>query len=391
MKKEEVNHKERAHALLSASGSSRWLNCTPSARLEDGFPSKTSVFAEEGTLAHEMAELKLSMFQDRTGANQDPIYDALVELRVHELYAPDMDDYTEQYVDYVIETYNAAIAKDPAAMMFTETRVDFSEYVPDGFGTNDNAVIANKVLDVIDLKYGKGIKVSAVDNPQLKLYGIGALDAYSFMYDIEVVRLHIHQPRLDHVSVFEITVEELRAWGEEVKVQADIAFKGEGEQAPGDWCTFCKAKNRCVALAKEMESVAALDFSDPKLLTDKQLIEVYKISARMTKWLNGLSEYMLEEALSGKAWNGYKLVTGRSNRKIKDEDATIEALKADGWTDEDVMQTKIQSITALEKLVGKKQFTKLVGAFIDKPMGKPTLVVETDKRAAINLASDFDD
>ncbi len=383
----EINHKERAHAILSASGSSRWLNCTPSARLEAEVPETTSVFAEEGTLAHEIAEIKLRLLHEP----HTDLQTRLEEARQKELYHEDMDYHTDNYVSYVREIYSEALAKDHLAVVETEVRVNLTKYVPEGFGTVDNAVIGNGTLDVIDLKYGKGVAVSATDNSQLKLYALGALEAYSFLYDIDTVRLHIHQPRLDAISVFEISASELLEWGQNhVIPKAQEAFEGNGEQVTGSWCGFCKVKHRCAAMAKEAESVAALDFADPKLLTDEQVLEVYGKADRLVRWLSGLGDYILTEALSGKQWEGYKLVEGRSNRRISDSDKAITLLENEGFIKEDFMKMDLQGIGALEKLLGKKDFEKVLGGIIEKPEGKPTLVPVSDKRQAIDLASDFD-
>lgn len=380
-------HSERAHALLSASASTRWLNCTPSALLESQFEDKSSAFAEEGTLAHELAEAKTflrfskNLVDDRTDV-----------LRQNPLFTPEMDEYTDAYVDYVSEVLAEALAIDSAAIMETEVRVDLTEYIPEGFGTIDNVIIANGVLHVIDLKYGKGVKVSAKDNSQLKLYALGILNAFAFMYDVQTVCLHIHQPRIDNISTFSLPAEDLMQWGQNhVKPTAEKAFKGEGEQIVGSWCGFCKARNRCAALGKEALEVARLDFAEPKLMTDVQLLEVYAVADRLSRWLSGLGDYLLAEALAGKKFEGLKVVEGRSNRKIVDADAVIKALEADGFTREDFMKMDLQGIGALEKLLGKQGFEKVVGRYVVKPSGKPTLVDASDKRPEFTSANDFND
>jgi len=393
MEAKNIDHGQRAHARLSASGSSRWLNCTPSASLEDSFPDTSSVFAEEGTLAHEIAEIKLRLREHHT---QTRTLNKLLELRLdearkHELYLDEMEAYTDQYCDYVTEAYAVAKASDSAAIIETEIKVDLTAYIPAGFGTVDNAIVANKVLDVIDLKYGKGVRVSAVDNSQLKLYALGTLEAYAFMYDIEVIRMHIHQPRLDAVSVFEIPAHELIEWGRDyVKPKALEAHEGKGELQTGSWCGFCKAKIRCSALAKETEALAVLDFQDPRLLTDAQLLEIYAKADRLSRWLNSLGEFLYSEALAGKKWDGLKLVEGRSNRTIEDATKAVNALRADGYADADILSSKLVGIGALEKLLGKAGFEAVLGDLVVKPAGKPTLVDSSDKRAEISLISDFD-
>lgn len=390
MKEVKINHKERAHALLSASGASRWLNCTPSALLEEHFEDKSSAFAEEGTLAHELAELKLRQWALLGDSSE--LADSITQVRHSALYSNDMEMYVDNYVSYVREVFAEAQQRDHLAEIFTEIRVNFSRWVPEGFGTVDNCVIGRAVMDVIDLKFGKGIAVSAVDNPQLKLYALGALEGYGFMYDVDTVRLHIHQPRLDAISVYELSVADLLEWAEtEVKPKADRAINGEGEQVPGTWCQFCKAKSRCTALAKEAEEVAQFDFQDPKLLTDQQVLEVYAKADRLTRWLSSLGDYILQEALAGRKWDGYKLVEGRSNRRLTDTEAVIGTLTSEGWQPSDFMKSELQGITALEKLLGKKAFEATLGKYTEKPPGKPTLVDQSDKRQELDLTSDFDD
>jgi len=387
----QVNHTERAHALLSASGSSRWLNCTPSARLEDQFPESSSDFAAEGTLAHELAEAKL---RARHNGDEETLSHVRARVHAHVLYSDEMEDYTDQYVDYVSEVFAEAHARDKAAIIETEVRVSLQDYVPEGFGTIDDVIIAGATLDVIDLKYGKGVRVSAQENSQLMLYALGTLQEYSFLYHIDTVRMHIHQPRLDAVSVYEIQAEDLLKWGKDVVIpKAAQAHLGEGPQVTGSWCGFCKAKHRCAALGREALDLAQNDYADPRLLTDKQVMEIHSKADRMVRWLNGLGDYMLQEALSGRKWEGLKLVEGRSNRKLENEDAAIEALRSDGFTEEDFMQMKLQGITALEKLLGKKNFETVLGPLVVKPPGRPTLVELADKRQEIqpeDAASDYD-
>jgi hypothetical protein len=389
----QVNHTERAHALLSASGSSRWLNCTPSARLEEQFPDSSSDFAAEGTLAHELAEAKL---RARHNGDEETLTHVRARVHAHVLYSEDMEQYTDQYVDYVTEVFAEARARDKAAIIETEVRVSLEAYVPEGFGTIDNVIIGGATLDVIDLKYGKGVRVSAEENSQLKLYALGALQEYSFLYHIDTVRMHIHQPRLDAVSVYEISAAKLLIWGEEVVIpRAKEAHTGEGEQVPGSWCHFCKAKHRCAALGREALELAQQDYyKEPLIMTDEQVLEVYEKADRMVSWLNGLEARMLQEAIEGKKWQGLKLVEGRSKRRISDEDQAIQALRADGFTDEDFMTMELQGITALEKLLGKKGFESVLGPLVVKPAGKPTLVSASDKRPELqpgDAASDYDE
>lgn len=378
-----TNHSNRKHALLSASGSSRWMNCTPSARLEENFKDERSVYADEGTLAHEFGDVEL---RHRLGLISKAVYSKeIAKLRKHELYSSEMQPEVEKYVGIVLEAFNVAKQKNEDAVILIEQRLDFSHLVEKGFGTGDAVIIADGVLEVIDLKYGKGVRVDADDNPQLKLYGSGALREYELLYDIRTVRLTIVQPRLDHVSVFDVSVEDLKSWGEkEVRPKAQKAYKGEGEQTPGEWCKFCKAKSICRALAQENMKLAAYEFQDPHLLSDKEVLEIYGQLEVFYDWAKSLSSYVLDEALKGKAWPGYKIVEGRSNRKWLDETKVAEVLRKDYGEDE-FMISKLAGITAIEKLVGKAKFGPLLNEFIVKPPGAPTLVPESDKRPAMGI------
>lgn len=376
-----VNHSARKHALLSASSASRWLNCTPSARLEEKFEDKRSVHADEGTLAHEFGDIEI---RHKLGLISDKVYNAeIAKLRKHELYSTEMEPEVAKYVQIVMETYKAAKTKNPNAVILVEQRLDFSHLVEQGFGTGDSVIIADGVLDVIDLKYGKGVRVDADENPQLKLYGSGALREYELLYDIHTVRLTIVQPRLDHVSIWETSVDDLIAWGEnEVKPKAMKAYAGEGEQTPGEWCKFCKAKAVCRGLANENMKLAAFEFQDPHFLSDKEIIEIYGQLSLFQDWANSVSSYMLDEAIKGKQWPGYKLVEGRSNRKWLDESKVVEVLK-ENYSEDEYMVSKLAGISAIEKLVGKSKFGPLLNEFIVKPPGAPTLVPESDKRPAM--------
>lgn len=379
--KKVINHAARKHALLSASGASRWMNCTPSARLEEKFEDKKSVYADEGTLAHEFGDIEI---RHRLGQISKKVYNAeIAKLRKHELYSSEMEPEVAKYVEIVLEAYNASKQKNKDAVILVEQRLDFSFLVENGFGTGDIVIIADGVLEVIDLKYGKGVKVEAEDNPQLKLYGSGALREYELLYDIHTVRLTIVQPRLDHVSIWETPVEDLTAWGEnEVKPKAQKAYKGEGEQTPGEWCKFCKAKAVCRGLADENMKLAAFEFQDPQVLSDKEVLEIYEQLSIFQDWANSVSSYILDEAINGKQWPGYKLVEGRSNRKWSDENKVIEVLQKD-FDEKEYMVTKLAGITAIEKLVGKANFGAKLNEFIVKPPGAPTLAPESDKRPAL--------
>jgi len=382
---EAINHSERKHALLSASGASRWINCPPSPRLEEQFDEpESSDFAEEGTLAHEFGDLGLRRL---IGLLDGDSYTKQTDLlRTHKLYTDEMESEVEKYTSYVLEELSAARQSTRDALLYIETKVNLTEYIEDGFGTCDAIIIADGVMEVIDLKYGKGVKVSAKDNSQLKLYGLGALRDMECIFDIETVRLTICQPRLDSISSWDINVEDLKTWGEEVvKPKAVMAFKGEGEQCAGDWCRWCKAKVRCRALAEQTLALAKLDFADPALLDDMELLNAYTLMPRLQDWVNAVSEYLLKSALEGKQWEGLKLVEGRSVRSWSDQDKAIEVLKGLGHKDEAILNVKLKGIGDIEKVVGKKEFPTILGSYCIKPLGKPTLVSVEDKRQAIGL------
>jgi len=386
-----VEHKIRKHALLSASGSSRWLNCTPSARLEEKFEEPpASKFAEEGTLAHEFGEIGLRKAINLMTATQ--YKKEAAKLKKNSLFAPEMLDYVEEYVNYVMESYSERDAKGEDPIMIIEEEVDFSDYVEEGFGTNDSMIIADGTLEVIDLKYGKGIKVEAEENSQLMLYGLGALLKYELTYDIHTVKLTIVQPRLKSISSWEISAEDLLTWGEkEVRPKAELAFEGAGVQKAGFWCKWCKAKAECATLASVNIKLAKGDFTDkkgeqksPHLLTDKQLLEVYAKIPLLVEWAKAVSQHMLDTAKEGKEWKGYKLVEGRSNRKWLDEKKVIKTLKDELYDEADFMTPpKLGGIGVVEKLLGKKDFTKFLGDLVVKPEGAPTLVEVSDKRPAL--------
>lgn len=383
--KKEVNHSERAHALLSASVANRWLNCTPSPRLEEGFANESSSFAEEGTLAHEFAELRL--FGRVTEHDLEDYKNKFRDLAKNVYFSDEMVSYVDTHVDYVIEQFEEAKRKTPDAILLIEQKVDITHLIENGFGTCDVIIIADGTLEVIDLKYGLGVRVSAEDNSQLKLYGSGALEAYDLMYDIHTVKLTITQPRMDSISSWEISAEDLRQWGEEVvKPKAQIAYAGEGEQVTGDWCKFCKASPRCKAQADKALELAKLDFAEPMLLTDAQLIEVYAQSPQVTKWLSSVEAHVYQLALEGKKWEGYKLVDGQNRRGWTDEIKAIEILQDSLYPNEVFLnEPKLKGIGDIEKLVGKKVFPTLLGDVVAFKKTSPSLVPESDKRPALGI------
>jgi len=383
----EVQHSERAHALLSASGAKKWLNCTPSPRLEEHLPEEeTSAFAMEGTLAHEFGDVTLQKYAKKITL---PQYRKLVAaLRKNELYTDEMEDQVEKYTTYVIEQFKAAKRKTKEALLLVEDKVDLTAYIEDGFGTNDTTIIANGTMEVGDLKYGKGIRVEAENNDQLKLYGLGALRAYDLMYDIKEVRLTIIQPRLDHISSWVISADELIKWGEQVVIpKAKEAYAGTGAQCAGDWCRWCRVKPKCRALAEQSLEMAKHEFADPRLLTDAEVMESYEKIPQLQDWAKSVNAYVLAEALAGKPWEGYKLVEGRSNRKWADVDKVIRRLQDEAYADEEIYNTSLKGIGDIEKLLTKPVFSELLSSMVDKPQGKPTLVSDSDKRPAMGIES----
>ena len=383
-----VDHKERKHALLSASSAARWLACPPSARLEEKFKEScayddSSVYAEEGTLAHEFAELELRRL---TGGIEKMKYLATLEsLRAHDLYSEEIETEIEKYTNYVMESYEAAKNVVPDPVLFIEERLDFSHVVEEGFGTGDSGIIADGTMEIIDLKYGKGIKVEACENPQLKLYAIGALHNYEMLYDIKKVKLTIVQPRLDNITSWTLSVKELYKWAEEVvKPTAAKAYEGKGIQRAGDHCKFCLVKAMCNTLAQRNVALAKHDFKDPQLLTDKQLIEVYKQIPMLVDWANAVGDYLLKKAISGEKVEGYKLIEGQSRRKWTNEEEVQKKLKDEGYPEDSFIKSQLKGISDIEKLVGKKVFPVMFKDLVVKPQGNPTLVLESDPRPEFN-------
>lgn len=387
------NHSQRAHALLSASGASRWMNCTPSPRIEESLKveEQSSTYAAEGTLAHEFGDVELTRYLKKT---RPKTYEArLAELRANELYTDEMEEYVAIYTDYVIQEFKAAKKKTKDAVLLIEEKVDLTDFIEEGFGTNDAMIIADGVLEVIDLKYGKGVKVDSKENSQLMLYGLGALNYYELSYDIHTVRLTIAQPRLNHIDSWDIEPDELMKWGEEVvRVKAAQAYAGEGETVAGDWCKWCKAKVRCARLSAKHLEVAQYEFKDPNLLTDGQLAHTFGMLSKLTDWVKEAKEYMLKEALAGRKFPGLKVVEGRSTRKFTSEEDVKTRLAENDFTMDQYTVTKMASLTAIEKLVGKKEFPVMLDGLVIKPQGSPTLVDESDKRPEYSSAAkDFED
>jgi len=363
------------HALLSASSSARWLNCNPSARLEREFADRQTTAAAEGTAAHALAEHKLKRRLKQRSERPVSLFDN-EEMEIH----------TDDYADFVMEQVTKERRRDANTQVLIEQRLDFSCYVPDGFGTGDCLIVSQGRLHVIDLKYGQGILVDAEDNPQMKLYALAALKLYEEQYQIKKVKLTIFQPRRENVSTWEVTKARLKRWAtKDLIPKAQRAFKGEGEYCPGEWCLFCKAAVKCRARAEDKLRLAQSEFKLPPLLTDAEIEDVLLKLPDIKKWADEIQEYALTKALEGKEWSGFKLVEGRSVRKYADEDAVVIAANSAGY--HDIYKKTLISITEMERLMGKAEFAKVLGALITKPQGKPTLVPDTDKRPAITVSN----
>ncbi|MGE7777357.1 DUF2800 domain-containing protein [Chitinophaga sp. NPDC101104] len=372
------------HAVLSPSSGKRWMSCTPSARLEMEFTDKGSEAAREGTLAHKLAE---NMIRLRLGDLSEEALAAIEECKADSLYSSEMLHYIQEYVDYVLEQFESARAHTADAVIFLEHRIDLTAYIPEGFGTGDVIIIADGVLRIIDLKYGKGVPVSAVDNHQMKIYGLGALREFEILYHITEVEMTIYQPRLDSISVWSISEPELCAWGaDELVPKARMAFEGKGEFVAGDHCRFCKAASLCRANAEKNLEVAQYEFREAPLLTDAEVADILSRADQFTKWISGVEEFALEAAVKeGKRWPGYKLVEGRSNRTYSDREKVATTLKEGGFTEEQIYEPQtLLSITAMEKSIGKKAFSLHLDGLIVKPAGKPALVPASDKRPELN-------
>ena len=363
------------HAILSASSSHRWLHCLPSARLELEFENTNGEAAKEGTAAHALSEHKLKKALRIRSKRPTSEYDS-----------DEMEECTDAYVDFIMEQVELARKSCTDPIVLIEQRLDFSCYVPDGFGTGDCVIISDDRLHIVDFKYGMGVLVDAEDNPQMKLYALGALEIYDSLYDIKEISMTIFQPRRENVSTWTVPVEELKAWAEEeLKPKAAKAYQGEGEYMPGPWCTFCRASTRCRARADENLKLAQMEFKMPPLLTDSKIEEVLTILPDLTKWANEITAYATDAAVNhGKEWHGFKVVEGRSVRKYKDENAVAEKAVISGY--KDIYRKSLIPMTEMQKLMGKTKFEEILGNLIYKPPGKPTLVPNSDKRPAMNVA-----
>jgi len=372
-----------AHALLSASSAHRWMNCPPSARLEEGFENTTSIFAAEGTFMHELGELKLSNYIE--AIKEGPYKKKLKELYSNQFFNSEIEEAVDVYVTFAIELIEATkqVCKDPIILL--EQRLDFSKYVESGFGTSDLLIVADGTLEIVDLKGGKGVAVSAECNPQMQLYALGALILFDCLYDIQTVRMTICQPRMDSISTYELSAEELTAWAEDVlKPAAQRAWNGEGEFDPSVYtCKFCRAKATCRARAEKNLEMARFEFRQASLLTKDEITEILSQADAIATWCKDVWAWAEARAIDGEEFEGFKIVEGRSSRTYGDEKSVIKKLTDAGYSEDEIYARSLKGITALEKALGKKTFSEVLDGMINKPRGKYAMVSDLDKRLAV--------
>ena len=373
---------EPAHALLSASGSKRWLSCPPSARLEETYPDKETTAAREGTLAHAIGEFYLKYYLKHNHTNVT----LPKQFRNQEFYNKAMFDYVFEYIDICIEKINTALSIDKTAYIAIEEKIDYSEWAKEGFGTGDLVIITDKYVEIVDLKYGKGVAVSAIDNTQMQMYALGIICNFGFMYDFDTIQMTLFQPRNGVISSQDKSVKDLIKWGENiVKPTAELAYDGIGKFNAGKWCLFCRASLRCKKYSEYCLSVAKYDFIDPEFMSDEEMADALNRIEPLIHYAKQIKDYALSEALQGRTWPGYKLVEGKSSRKYSDIDAVIGRLQKANIDSSDFMkEPELKSITELTKLLGKKTFSILLDDLITKISGKPTLVDIDDPRPEYN-------
>lgn len=363
------------HSPLSPSSAFRWIKCTPSAKLNAALPDSTSEYALQGTAAHTLCEYKLQKLLGKDA--KDPTENLTY-------FDAEMADCTDSYQQYVSEQIEKAkqFCKDPIVLV--EQKLDFSKWVPQGFGTGDCVIVADNILTVIDFKYGVGVLVEAEQNPQMMCYALGALALFDSIYDIENVVMTIFQPRRDNISTYKLSKKELLQWADEIlSPAAQLAAKGEGEFKAGKHCRFCKVKATCRKRAEYNLELARYDFEMPANLEDTEIEVILSKADELAAWCSDIKEYAFQQALNGKQWNGWKLVEGRSVRKYINEDAVAETVKNAGY---DPYEHKVLGITAMARMLGKAKFENLLSSFIEKPTGKPALVPKSDKRPSIDKA-----
>lgn len=403
------------HAVLGASSAHRWLTCTPSARLAESmnarFGSKTSAFAEEGTKAHNLAELKVrhAVYQaDKMSsaklaamsASERESYNGINEFRFNALrdelgdIPKDMEQATDSYCDIVMEKFLSARERDPGAQLFLEQRLDYSKWVPSGFGTGDAMIVSDLILDICDYKHGKGIPVSAVGNHQTRLYALGGFARFGSLYDFPVVRETIIQPRLESVSEETLTREDLLYWAEtEVVEKAKQAWAGTGEFVPGEHCRFCPAKAVCSARVAEALKIFQYGLGTPGMIPDEQIPEILATLDVAESWIKDIRAYAENQALHGQSWPGWKLVRGKKpNRQWTDPEEVKAQLLRAGYPTDQFEETRLRPVGEIEKALGKKAFRALVGELVSQGEGRLTLVPADDKRLEYSSAdADFSD
>ena len=397
------------HALLSASSSKQWLHCPPSVRLQEGFPNESSVYAEEGTFAHEVCEYKVRKY----------LHERVRRPQSEQFYTEEIEQITDVYYEFVVGVIEEMRRNGCEPLVLVEERVDYSHIAPSGFGTADMLIVGKDedgrgLLHVCDFKAGKGVYVDCDHNSQMMLYALGGLAAYGFLYDIETVRMTIIQPRLENISTFECSRKELEEWGESIKPIARLAFEGKGEQHPGDWCRFCRAKPVCRACAEEALALCREEFLDldagafaddteesdmtapytpdtetavfkqPGLIPLTELAAILPTLNRISAWIDSVFAFVSAEAINHAVpVPGYKVVEGRSKRVFTDTKAVVDTAVANGYTD--LYKQQLISLTEFEKMMGKKRFRELLGEYVAKPPGKLALVPESDPRPAVEL------
>ncbi len=367
------------HAFLSASSAHRWLICTASARLEQEFPDNSGDAAAEGSAAHALAEHKLRKALRMRSKKPVSKFDC-----------DEMDVHTDDYVAFVMEQIAQAKQKCIDPLVLIEQRLDFSHWVKEGFGTGDFVLITDGALHIVDLKYGQGLLVEAEGNPQLKLYSLGALELFDSIYDIDTISMTVFQPRRENVSTHTVSKESLYKWALEIlKPTAALAYEGCGEYIPGEHCQFCRAAVKCRVRAEEKLKLAAFEFALPPLLSNEEICQIYGRLDDLVAWGNSIKEYVLQSAIKGVEWPGYKLVAGRSVRRYTDEAAVAKAAKEAGY--HDIYRQSLLPLTEMEKYLSKSKFSKILGGLVVKPQGKPTLVPISDKRPALSMNSAADD
>jgi hypothetical protein len=357
------------------------MMCPPSVKLSEGFADISSLYAEEGTYLHELCELKLRWYLGDTPSSI--LDEQYAQHKESEFYSDEAESITDEYASFCAETIEAIRSGCADPLIYVEHRLDYSEYVRGGFGTGDLIIVADGALEVIDFKGGRGVRVDASHNNQLMLYALGALTEFEALYDIQAIRMTIVQPRLNNVSTFETTADELVRWAkEEVRPKALLAYEGGGEFCAGEHCRFCKARHSCRARSEYHMQLAARDFKAPNLLTDEEIADILPVAESLSNWAEDLIAYATQQAVEGTTWPGYKLVAGRSVRKYTGEAEVIKAATEAGFTD--IYKTSLMGIGDLEKRMGKKKFREVLGKYVVKPAGAPTLVPESDSRRAIS-------